>query len=131
MIEIVNSRMLVFDPKDSGDDFYYKGKLQTRRDVNKREKRDHQFAYDVVFGPESDNEDVFQRSTKDLVDVLFFGYNCSGKNRKALWFQFVHLWKGSCIHFSDSVCVWRHWCWQDLHHAWVQVESRPDIPDCG
>ncbi len=35
------------------------------------------FAYDVVFGPECDNGDVFDRSTKDLVDVVFAGFNCS------------------------------------------------------
>ena len=31
------------------------------------------FAFDVVFGPTSTNEDVFQETTRDLVDVLFAG----------------------------------------------------------
>ena len=70
--------MLVFDPKEPSEDFYHMGKRQTRRDLNKKQNRDHKFAFDVVFGPESTNEDVFQRTTKDLVDVLFSGYNCSG-----------------------------------------------------
>lgn len=77
VIEIVDDKMLVFDPKDSNDEFFYKGRKQTHRDVNRREKRDHKFAFDVVFGPEATNDQVFESSTKDLVDVVFGGYNCS------------------------------------------------------
>ncbi len=43
VIEIIDDKMLVFDPKDNGDEFYYKGRLQNRRDLNKRAKRDHRF----------------------------------------------------------------------------------------
>lgn len=78
MIDILDDRMLVFDPKDNEDEFFYKGRLQNHRDLNKRVKRDHKFAFDVVFGPESSNEDVFNSTTKDLVDVLLSGFNCSG-----------------------------------------------------
>jgi len=77
IIEVIDERMLVFDPKGNEDEFYYKGKRQNRRDLNKREKKDHKFAFDMVFGPEADNAEVFEKSTKDLVDVLFGGYNCS------------------------------------------------------
>jgi len=31
----------------------------------------------MVFGPEATNNEVFEKSTKDLVDVLFSGFNCS------------------------------------------------------
>ena len=80
VIDIVDDQMLIFDPKESDEGFFYRGKRQgVRRDVAKRANRDHKFAFDVVFGPEATNEDVFQRTTKDLVDVLFNGYNCSGK----------------------------------------------------
>ena len=51
--------MLVFDPKEETDDFYFHGRKQARRDLNKKVQRDHKFAFDVVFGPESTNEDVF------------------------------------------------------------------------
>ena len=58
--------------------FNYPGKKQNnRRDLNKAVRKDHNFTFDVVFGPESDNEAVFVSTTKDLVDVLFDGYNCS------------------------------------------------------
>ena len=81
MIEIVDDKMLVFDPKTNEDESYYKGKLQVRRDLTKKEKKNHRFAYDVVFGPDSDNSDVFEKSTKDLVDSVFGGYNCSGRRK--------------------------------------------------
>ena len=51
--------MLVFDPKEEADDFYFHGRKQARRDLNKKVQRDHKFAFDVVFGPESTNEDLF------------------------------------------------------------------------
>ena len=60
------------------------GKKQNRqRDLNKAVRKDHTFTFDVVFGPTSNNEDVFVSTTKDLVDVLFDGYNCSVSSRCA------------------------------------------------
>ena len=41
VIEIIDDRMLVFDPKLNEDEFFYKGRLQNRRDINKRQKKDH------------------------------------------------------------------------------------------
>lgn len=35
------------------------------------------FFYDAVFGPESDNERVYMRSARPLVDAAFNGYNCT------------------------------------------------------
>jgi len=78
VIEVVDDRMLIFDPKNDEDDFFFHGKKQNRqRDLNKAVRKDHTFTFDVVFGPTSNNEDVFVSTTKDLVDVLFDGYNCS------------------------------------------------------
>ena len=45
--------------------------------MNKAVAKDHKFTFDIVLGPTATNEDVFQSTTKDLVDVLFQGYNCS------------------------------------------------------
>merc|ERR1719347_913789 len=36
-----------------------------------------QFAFDRVFGNESSNQQVFEGTTKDLVETVFNGYNCS------------------------------------------------------
>ena len=43
VIEIIDDRMLVFDPKLNEDEFFYKGRLQNRRDINKRQKKDHRW----------------------------------------------------------------------------------------
>jgi len=77
VINVVDEKMLVFDPKQEGDDFYFQGKKQGRRDLNKKENKDQKFAYDSVFAPGSTNDQVFEGTTKDLVEVIFNGYNCS------------------------------------------------------
>lgn len=77
VIDVIDDRMLVFDPKACEDDFFFHGQKQQRRDLNKKANRDQKFAFDCVFGPNSTNEDVFEGTTKDLIDVIFNGYNCS------------------------------------------------------
>lgn len=41
------------------------------------ELADRQFQYDAVFGPESDNEKVYMKSVRQLVESAFQGYNCT------------------------------------------------------
>ena len=52
--------MLVFDPKEDTDEFFFHGRKQERRDLNKKVQRDQKFAFDLVYGPNSSNEDVFE-----------------------------------------------------------------------
>ena len=78
VINVVDEKMLIFDPNENGEDvFYFQGKKQGRRDLNKKENKDQKFAYDSVFAPGSTNTEVFDGTTKDLVDIIFNGYNCS------------------------------------------------------
>ena len=77
VINVVDDKMLIFDPKEEQDDFFYQGKKQGRRDLNKRQNKDKKFAFDAVFAPGSTNQQVFEGTTKDLVDTVFNGYNCS------------------------------------------------------
>ena len=58
--------MLVFDPKEDNEDFFYHGQKQQRRDLNKKANRDQKFAFDVVFGPNATNEDVYAGTTKGV-----------------------------------------------------------------
>ena len=60
-----------------GDDFFFHGKKQGRRDLNKKENKDKKFAFDAVFPPGCSNSTVFENTTKDLVETVFNGYNCS------------------------------------------------------
>ena len=70
--------MMVFDPKNGeGEGFFFHGKKQDRRDLNKKEKKDKKFAFDAVFPPGCNNTVVFENTTKDLVETVFNGYNCS------------------------------------------------------
>ena len=78
VIRVVDDKMLIFDPKDTEDDeFYFQGKRQERRDLNKKEKKDQKFAFDSVFYPNSHNTEVFEGTTKDLVETMFNGFNSS------------------------------------------------------
>ena len=78
VIQIIDDKMMVFDPKDGdGDDFFFHGKKQGRRDLNKKEHKDKKFAFDAVFPPGCSNTVVFENTTKDLVETVFNGYNCS------------------------------------------------------
>ena len=78
VIQIIDEKMMVFDPKDGeGDDFFFHGKTQGRRDLNKKENKDKKFAFDAVFPPGCSNSTVFENTTKDLVETVFNGYNCS------------------------------------------------------
>ena len=77
IIEEVDEQMLVFDPKEDNDEFFFHGRKQERRDLNKKVQRDQKFAFDCVYGPNSTNSDVFEGTTKDLIAVLFSGFNCS------------------------------------------------------
>ena len=76
VVSCIDERMLVFDPKEDEDDFFYQGKKQ-KRDLNKKQKKDQKFAFDAVYGPDSTNNQVFEGTTKSLVDTIFEGYNCS------------------------------------------------------
>ena len=60
VIDVVDDTMLVFDPKESSDDFFFHGQRQQRRDLNKKVNRDQKFAFDTVYGPNSTNGDIFE-----------------------------------------------------------------------
>ena len=76
-VRVIDDKMLVFDPKEEEEDFYYQGKKNNQRDLNKKQKKDQKFAFDAVYGPDSTNDQVYEGTTKDLVETIFNGYNCS------------------------------------------------------
>ena len=77
VINVVDEKMLLFDPNEEEDPFFYHGKKQGRRDLNKRVRKNQKFAFDVVFNQASTNHQVFEGTTKDLVETVISGYNCS------------------------------------------------------
>ena len=38
-MRVIDDKMLVFDPKEDEEDFYYQGKKNNQRDLNKKQKK--------------------------------------------------------------------------------------------
>jgi len=70
--------MLIFDPKENDQPFFFHGMKQNMRDITKKQNKEMQFLFDRVYGCESTNEDVFTNSICDIYGPLLEGYNCSG-----------------------------------------------------
>ncbi|XP_034255843.1 kinesin-like protein KIF18A [Thrips palmi] len=77
IVEAVDEKMVVFDPKKEEEDFFFHGSKQKGRDMLKKQNKNTQYLFDRVFGPEASNEDVFEGSTKNIVTSVLDGYNCS------------------------------------------------------
>lgn len=69
--------MVIFDPKEDIEPFFFRGVKQKGRDMLKKENKNIEFQFDRVFGFDSDNNEVFENSTKNLINSLMDGYNCS------------------------------------------------------
>lgn len=70
--------MLIFDPDKEEENFFFKGIKQKYRDINKRTHKEQKFIFERIFGPSSTNEEIFETTTKNIVDTILEGYNCSG-----------------------------------------------------
>lgn len=79
VIQIVDKNMLIFDPKPEEAPFMFQGKKQ-RRDITKKQSKDQKFVFEQIFGPDSTNQELFESTTKDILDSLLKGYNCSGEH---------------------------------------------------
>ncbi|XP_074697937.1 kinesin-like protein KIF18A [Strix aluco] len=76
VVHVVDQHILVFDPKDEEVSFFH-GKRLTHRDINKRKKKDLKFVFDAVFAESSSQLEVFEHTTKSLIDGFLNGYNCT------------------------------------------------------
>ncbi|XP_042858518.1 kinesin-related protein 13-like [Penaeus japonicus] len=77
IVKLVDDHMMVFDPKEEDEEFFFRGVRQRTRDLNKRQHKEQKFVFEHVFGVDSTNEQIYEETTKDLVDTLLNGYNCS------------------------------------------------------
>ena len=77
IVDAVDSRMVVFDPKKEEESFFFHGSKQKGRDISKKVNKNAQFLFDRVFGSEASNEEVFEGSTKSIVSSVLDGFNCS------------------------------------------------------
>ncbi|XP_076039789.1 kinesin-like protein KIF18A [Oratosquilla oratoria] len=77
VVKVVDDHMLIFDPKEDEDDFFFQGMKQKCRDMSKRQPKEQKFWFEKVFNEDSTNHDVFEDTTKKIVNTLLDGYNCS------------------------------------------------------
>ncbi|KAF1473160.1 Kinesin-like protein KIF18A, partial [Pygoscelis antarcticus] len=76
VVHVVDQHILVFDPKEEEVSFFH-GKRLTHRDINKRKKKDLKFVFDAVFAENSSQLEVFEHTTKSVIDGFLNGYNCT------------------------------------------------------
>ncbi|XP_063045547.1 kinesin-like protein KIF18A isoform X2 [Engraulis encrasicolus] len=76
VVQVVDSHMLIFDPKEQ-EVMFFRGQKIGNRDVRKRANKDLKFVFDNVFGEDSRQEEVFENTTKGIVDGVLNGYNCT------------------------------------------------------
>uniref|UniRef100_A0A3B4CW63 Kinesin-like protein n=1 Tax=Pygocentrus nattereri TaxID=42514 RepID=A0A3B4CW63_PYGNA len=76
VVHVVDNHMLIFDPKEEEVTFF-RGQRVGNRDVRKRANKDLKFVFDNVFGENSSQGDVFENTTKGVVDGVLNGYNCT------------------------------------------------------
>ncbi|KAJ8925043.1 hypothetical protein NQ315_001214 [Exocentrus adspersus] len=77
VVKVVDDQMLIFDPKEEAQAFFFHGVQQRGRDLLKKSHKDMQFMFDKVFSVECGNDEVFLHSTHSLITSLMEGYNCS------------------------------------------------------
>lgn len=76
-VRVMDERMLVFDPKDDSVDYLSGDRRRKQPQFLKRRARDLRFMFDRVFDHESSNRDVFEHTTKKIVEGVLGGYNCT------------------------------------------------------
>lgn len=77
VVQVVDNHMLIFDPKEEQMACFG---ARRGRDINKRANKDLKFVFDHVFGENSTQVDVFENTTKGILDGVMNGFNCTGKS---------------------------------------------------
>jgi len=75
VINVVNQKKLIFDPKV--DDYENTMSSKHRFSVLEKKVKDIHYLFDRVFDETSTNENIFECSTKSIIDDILKGYNCS------------------------------------------------------
>ncbi|KAI5643753.1 kinesin motor domain-containing protein [Phthorimaea operculella] len=77
VVDVVDDKMLVFDPKEEDQPFFYQGVQQPSKSYLRRGNKELKFVFDHVCGQQASNQEVFEATTKDILTSLMEGYNCS------------------------------------------------------
>lgn len=80
VVQVVDSHMLIFDPKEEDLACFGSRKAQSRnRNVNQRANKDLKFVFDHVFDENSTQVELFESTTNEVLDGLMNGFNCTGQ----------------------------------------------------
>ncbi|KAM6321717.1 kinesin-like protein KIF18A [Podargus strigoides] len=77
VVHVVDRHTLLFDPKTEEEVSFFHGKRLTHRDLNKRVQKDLKFVFDAVLAESSSQLEVFEHTTKGVIDGFLNGYNCT------------------------------------------------------
>lgn len=78
VVQVVDNHMLIFDPKQQDISCFGSQSQRVRnRDINKRANKDLKFVFDHVFGENSTQVDIFENTTKGVIDGVMNGFNCT------------------------------------------------------
>lgn len=75
VVQVVDRSMLVFDPEEPDQASVFAG--LRNHEGPKRKCKDLKFMFDHVFGETSRQQEVFQHTTRNILDGVLNGYNCS------------------------------------------------------
>ncbi|XP_032415555.1 kinesin-like protein KIF18A [Xiphophorus hellerii] len=76
VVQVVDNHMLIFDPKE--EDMSCFGSQRVRnRTINKRANKDLKFVFDHIFDENSTQLDIFENTTKGVLDGVMNGFNCT------------------------------------------------------
>lgn len=75
----MDERVVVFDPQDNLDanNFIPSKRPRRRSNILDRRAKDLRFIFDRVFDERATNQDIFEHSTKTIIDGVLNGYNCT------------------------------------------------------
>uniref|UniRef100_A0A8D0DGG1 Kinesin-like protein n=1 Tax=Salvator merianae TaxID=96440 RepID=A0A8D0DGG1_SALMN len=76
VLQVVDKHILVFDPKEEEVSFFHGRKLPYR-DLTKRQNKDLKFVFDSIFDENSSQLEVFEETTKTVLDGFLNGFNCT------------------------------------------------------
>ncbi|XP_005995136.1 kinesin-like protein KIF18A isoform X2 [Latimeria chalumnae] len=76
VVHVVDKHVLVFDPKEEEFSFF-RGHKSKHRDISKRQNKDLKFVFDGVFDENATQLDIFEHTTKTIIDGFLNGYNCT------------------------------------------------------
>uniref|UniRef100_A0A3Q4MX03 Kinesin-like protein n=1 Tax=Neolamprologus brichardi TaxID=32507 RepID=A0A3Q4MX03_NEOBR len=76
VVQVVDNHMLIFDPKE--EDLSCFGSQRVRnRNINKKANKDLKFVFDQVFDENATQVDIFENTTKGVLDGVMNGFNCT------------------------------------------------------